>query len=40
MVKKNKYESELCNNKMRYRECELAILRSAVDESDAIKKDK
>jgi len=40
MGKKNKYESELCNNKMGYRDCELAILRTAVDESDAIKKDK
>tara|TARA_B100001287_G_C22682180_1_gene531146 strand:- start:622 stop:2031 length:1410 start_codon:yes stop_codon:yes gene_type:complete len=39
MVKK-KYESDLCNSKMTYRECELAILRNAVDESDAIKKDK
>jgi len=40
MGKKNKYESELCNNDMSYRECELAVLRSAVDESDAIKRDK
>jgi hypothetical protein len=40
MGKKDKYESELCNNDMSYRECELAVLRSAVDESDAIKKDK
>lgn len=40
MGKKDKYESELCNNDMSYRECELAILRSAVDDSDAIKKDK
>ncbi len=38
--KKNKYESELCNNKMSYRDCELAILRSAVDESETIKKEK
>jgi len=35
----NKYDSELCNNKMSYRECELAILRKAVDDSDAIKKE-
>lgn len=40
MGKKDRYESELCNNDMSYRECELAILRSAVDESDALKKDK
>lgn len=40
MSKKAKYESELCNNKMTYRDCELAILRNAVDESEAIKKDK
>ena len=38
--KEKKYESELCNNKMSYRDCGLAILRSAVDESESIKKEK
>lgn len=37
---KNKYDSDLCDNSMSYRDCELAILRKAVDDSDAIKKDK
>jgi hypothetical protein len=35
-----KYNNELCNNKMSFQECELAILRQAVDESDLIKKKK
>ena len=39
-TEKNKYDSELCDNSMSYRECELAILRKAVDDSDAIKREK
>jgi hypothetical protein len=35
-----KYHNEVCNNKMSYRECELAILRQAVDESENIQKKK
>jgi len=35
-----KYNNELCNNKMSYQECELAILRQAVDESETIQKKK
>ena len=33
----NKYEPSICNNKMSFDECELAILRQAVDESEEIK---
>ena len=33
----NKYEPSVCNNKMTFEECELAILRQAVDESEEIK---
>ena len=33
----NKYNTPLCNNKMSFDECELAILRQAVDESDMIR---
>ena len=33
----NKYNTPLCNNKMTFDECELAILRQAVDESDMIR---
>jgi hypothetical protein len=33
----NKYEPSICNNKMSFEECELAILRQAVDESEEIK---
>ena len=32
----NKYNTPLCNNKMSFEECELAILRQAVDESELI----
>lgn len=32
-----KYKNELCNNKMTFQECELAILRHAVDETEALK---
>ena len=32
----NKYNTPLCNNKMDFEECELAILRQAVDESELI----
>jgi hypothetical protein len=35
-----KYNSELCDNKMTFEECELAILRHAVDESEQIQKQK
>lgn len=34
---KNKFHSPYCDNKMTFEECELAILRHAVDESDKIK---
>lgn len=34
----NKYNTELCNNKMTYQDCELAVLRNAVDESESLKK--
>ena len=33
----HKYEPSVCNNKMTFEECELAILRQAVDESEEIK---
>jgi hypothetical protein len=33
----NKYNNSLCNNKMSFSECELAILRQSVDESELIK---
>ena len=33
----NKYNTPLCNNKMSFDECELAILRQAVDDSEMIK---
>jgi hypothetical protein len=32
--KMNKYDNEHCNNKMTFEECELAILRGAVDKND------
>ena len=35
-----KYNSELCDDKMTFEDCELAILRHAVDESDKIQKQK
>ena len=31
---KQKFSSELCNNKMTFQDCELAILRHAVDEAE------
>jgi hypothetical protein len=34
---KNKFHNKNCNNKMSYEECELAILRHAVEESEQIK---
>uniref|UniRef100_A0A6C0D566 Poly(A) polymerase catalytic subunit domain-containing protein n=1 Tax=viral metagenome TaxID=1070528 RepID=A0A6C0D566_9ZZZZ len=36
-VRKQRYDSDLCNNKMTFQDCEMAILRHAVDESEAIK---
>jgi hypothetical protein len=33
----SKYNNPLCNNKMSFEECELAILRQAVDESESIR---
>lgn len=33
----SKYNNSFCNNKMSFEECELAILRQAVDESETIK---
>ena len=33
----NKYNTLICNNKMSFDECELAILRQAVDESELTK---
>ena len=33
----SKYNTELCDNNMTFADCELAILRHAVDESDAKK---
>ena len=35
-TKKNKYNNKLCDNKMTFQECELAILRSAVDKAEKI----
>lgn len=35
-----KYNSELCDNKMSFEECELAILRNAVDETELLQKQK
>lgn len=32
----NRYNTPLCNNKMKFEDCELAILRQAVDESETI----
>lgn len=34
--KKNKYNTKICNNTMTFKDCELAILRNAVDESQKI----
>ena len=33
-TRKNKFDTEICNNKMTFQECEVAILRHAVDEMD------
>lgn len=35
---KNKYNSEICTNDMSFQDCELAILRKAVDDSESLKK--
>jgi hypothetical protein len=35
----NKYNTEMCNNRMTFQECELAVLRNAVDESESLKKE-
>ena len=35
-----KYNTELCDNKMTFEECELAILRHAVDQTDELQKQK
>ena len=37
-MKHNKFETHLCNNKMTFQECELSILRHAVDESEKVSK--
>ena len=37
---KQKFSSELCNNKMTFQDCELAILRHAVDEAEKINSSK
>jgi Poly(A) polymerase catalytic subunit len=40
MKKTTKYNTELCDNKMTFQDCELAILRHAVDESEKIQSQK
>lgn len=40
MHKKQKYNTPLCDNKMTFEDCELAILRHAVDETDILQKQK
>ena len=37
---KNKYNNENCNDSMKFEECELAILRHAVDETDKLQNEK
>ena len=37
---KNKYNTKLCDNDMTFQECELAILRHAVDETEKIQQQK
>lgn len=37
---KNKYNSDLCDNNMTFQDCELAILRHAVDETEKIQQQK
>lgn len=34
---KNKYDSELCNNKMTFQDCEMAILRQAISDNEKIR---
>ena len=34
IMKYSKFDSELCDNKMTFQECELAILRDAVDAAE------
>jgi hypothetical protein len=36
VARKNKYIPTICNNKMTFQECELAVLRQAVDESEKL----
>jgi ribosomal protein S18 len=38
--KNNKFRNELCSNNMTFQDCELAILRNAVDETEKIKGEK
>ena len=40
MEGKNKYNNENCNDDMKFEECELAILRHAVDETDKLQQEK
>jgi len=40
MSGKKKYDNENCNDEMKFEECELAILRHAVDETEKIQQDK
>jgi cyclopropane fatty-acyl-phospholipid synthase-like methyltransferase len=37
---RKKFQSEICDEKMTFEECELAILRNAVDETESIKRTK
>jgi len=39
-VKNNKFRNELCSNNMTFQDCELAILRHAVDETERMKGEK
>ena len=39
-TRKSKYKPSVCDNKMSFQECELAILRQAVDESEELAKKK
>jgi len=39
-MRRGKYNTELCDNNMSFEECELAILRHAVDETDTMQKQK
>ena len=40
MENKNKYNNDNCNDEMKFEECELAILRHAVDETDKLQQEK